>query len=386
MMVVLTSLVRIHLTLVARITANSRDHYISSNLKLSMAKQQSTTTTNLSIITTNTTTNDNSQQQQQHEEENLKEQLTEELSKRYDHILHQRQELSLQSLINYVLEIGLPNLINYIQITISLLLSTPAYQIMIDASNSSSSNTSNTKSNINSLSGYHIISLFQTLLTNIEPQQSNQQQSNSSDTTLFLYSPTKIINLLFPLDCSLVIKELDNTSSSTTSSTHNTNTGGGITVQDLIKLATNKLLPTNTNPTFIQEFIPIPWTAKLLTNMTLDVLRSPNNQIFIRTSLVDIYNNHMKAILIDKLFTKGLDTLYPLGPLIISLRFATDSLLQNESSTTKSNTNEIQISFGTKPSSSSTASSTPLSPIDYLCTLPHIEDLCYQLMFNAKLN
>lgn len=396
--VTLTALVQIHFALLGRITGNGREHYIQTNLNAAtgssslVSNVHSSMQRTIPVVTNETTTStslssstvSNNDDRDQRAEQSYEEELKEELGKRYDHILQLRQKQSLELLINTLFTYGIPNLVKYIQQTITLLLSTPAYRILVD-------DTTTSGPTLTTITGHHVLSLFQTLLSAIEPQFTSSLSSEGNLSSLF--PPSKVLELLLPHDLPVTISEgltsvvssigsSSSTTSTTTTIPASTSTGSSISVQDLINLARSKVSQINEqlaqNP-IIREFVPIPWTAQILTNMTIDVLRSPGTQAYLRNGIIEFYLKKVQDILNDKVLTKGKEFQYPLGPLMVSLRFATDAILINNDANEPSTSFELRLHKGSRPPSE-------VDPIEYLCQLPRLNDLCYQIMFNAKLN
>jgi hypothetical protein len=274
----------------------------------------------------------------------------------YDRIAQERQEQCLRAVCDVLLGEGLESLVRHVSVTVRLATSTPAYSVTGDGGKATS------------VTQQHFRGLVDALVSAAEPPALTRggggprgvgggggAASPAPD-----YSPCLVLSLLLPATRAV--------RAPAPVSDPRAGRGGGMAASALVALATSRS-PTAASAAATAGLLPVPWSSQLLVDLTLDAVRSPAAQAGLRHAVRSLVTTCAHPAVDRAVFggtAAGGTGERALGPAVMALRGATDELLAAAA--------PAVLQAGA-----------PADPVVVASASPPLSELCYQLMWTAKL-
>lgn len=372
----LTCMIRAHLTLFARLSAASRAHYVDTKLQENQAADGAD---GASVRPASALAAAAAEAE-------------------YDQQAQARQESCLRALCDVMLGPGLDNLLRHVRTVVTVITSTPAYQV-----------TSTATSAATTMSPSHFTGLLIALLSAADAAPSTGSAAGSGPD---VYAPSVVLGCLFPSHSAAATIAVPHEPS--TSST------GGISAAALIALATGNSAHTRASP----SVPPMLWSAQLLCDLTIDSVRSPPFQAAFRQSCRDVvsqvvqgevrrlvfgiqppHSSHSNPLLQPPDPAAALASSHhlqqpqerekALGSIVVSLRAVADILLAGDTQSQQQQLKPLPgsattdgLDVSTASIATVTATPSPVGPsaVAVACDARPLSELCYQLMWNASMS
>jgi hypothetical protein len=292
----------------------------------------------------------------------------------YDRIAQERQEQCLRALCDVLLGEGLEALVRHVSATVRLATGTPAYSVTGEGGRATT------------IRRLHFRGLMDALAGAAEPPPLNLPPGlpqGSAD-----YSPCLVLSLLLPATRSVRA----DAAAAAAAAASGARGGGGMAASALVALATSRS-PAAASAAATAGLLPVPWSSQLLLDLTLDAVRSPPAQAGLRHAARSLVAMCVHPSVDRVVFGGGgsaasaaaaanaapaaSDSERALGPVVMALRGVTDELLQASAP-------EAGSPQGA-PAPAAAVAAGGSDPVSVACACPPLSELCFQLMWHAKL-